>query len=260
MTTELVPYERGQLLKCAQEANEHHRLAVQAAVDAVEQAIAAGESLLQCQLIWDATWEGRETWAEWLDSNFDASRGLATLYMRLARYKQQVRSSGLTTVSGARDYLRRIEAPPAHGLGGPRKWPSWMRDEAKRLRQEGATLAQISGHLGVHPATIKGWLDPQGARTAQRRYKAKRRAEKAALERQKRDQAVKAAGGAAAEAYAQIRRVLQTLDHAYAAAADNDERTAFNKAITQLHRAEDSIVQALGIERASPQVIRRRSA
>lgn len=91
----------------AAQANEHHRMASDAAGSAIEHAIAAGEALDAAKR---AVGHGR--WGEWLRKNFDGSERRAREYMQLFNGRDRLEANRRTpadlTIDAA---LRRLAAP-----------------------------------------------------------------------------------------------------------------------------------------------------
>ena len=228
----------------AARANAEHELVVKAGEAMIEHAIRAGEALLeaQAQLPWGQ-------WEPWLDEHFNQSRVNAAIYMRIARYRDFVIESGITSIRSARRLLSEhcdseAQEPPRH--------PQHLRleVEACRLHKSGMPKKHIAELLDVRPEQVTYWTNPAAYRKRiEGNRRRKRRAQEArrALERQRRDAAVKKIGGSAAEMYSLIRKALQEGETAEAQVEGRDHRLAMREAISALHKAEDEIVIALGI-------------
>lgn len=218
------------LERLAETALAEHALVEKTAATAVEHAIRAGEALLEAK---------RQIpvgeWETWLGNLFP-TKGLSMprLYMRLARFADDVRAENPPTIVAA----RRVLAGGPYQTIDPR-----LTQEARKMRQQGATYTKIADRLGVAVSTAHKWSDPKMAerRTAHQRaqtVKAKR-----ALAMEERAKSAKAAGGDIGNGYSFVRRALQTLD---AASVTNPRaRKALNEAIHRLYDAEELIGHAI---------------
>lgn len=239
--------DRGRLRDLIGTINREHTLAYQRAVEALEHAIRCGEALIEAREIVP---EGE--WLEWCETNLNLGTGTLHRYIRVATYKQELFAAERkpASINAAISYLRAIEAPAASSSRNGRR-PTFDVDEARRLRKQGMTYTNIGALLGVSDVAVWRQLTPGATKRTlvyATRYKRKRAAERRALEQAERDKAVAKVGGAAAEAYALLRRTALALDQAMREATAN-ELHALRDALAHTHRAEDAIVSALRLER-----------
>jgi hypothetical protein len=121
------------------------------------------------------------------------------------------------------------------------------RDDARLLRKRGLTYQQIADELGCTRDSAFRWCNPKAEERARRRHQMQSMAGRRALNRQKRDRAVRKAGGALAEAYSLIRKTLEALEQAETEAKGREQRAHISSAAHRLHNAEDEIVKAVGL-------------
>lgn len=245
MTVEVVDERLTQL---AFTINREHTLAYQKAVEALEHAIRCGEALIEArEIVPDGEW------TRWVEANLSIATGTMHRYIRVATYKQHLLDADKkpASINAAIGYLKAIGAPAA-STGRNGRSPTFDVAEAKRLRKQGMTYEQIGELLGVSDVAIWRQLTPGATKRAiaiSNRNRKRRRLEREAFEQTQRDKRVARAGGAAAEAYALLRRCAAALDQALSDAKDDEERKTLRDALAHAHRAEDSIVLALRLER-----------
>ncbi len=208
-------------------------------------AIIAGEALLQAKRLVPGGWR------EWCAANVRFTKGTISTYMRLAQYRVQVEewvaSGGNGSINGARGVISELPNLPRWYMHTVQ-----MQEEAKRRKREGESIRSIANDLGVTWITVREWTDPayrkrrQAKKDEQRR---RREAERKALRQQERERRARKLGGAAAEAYANVRKALAATDRAMDEAAEPDTRENLRLALTSLHRAEDRLVAALRLDR-----------
>lgn len=210
---------------------------------ALDHAIRAGELLY--------TVKGRlavNEWRPWVEGNVSFTLSVAYAYVRLYVYRDQID----TASPGIKAALADVKGLPTVGLVGSPRHAGWTRDEARTLRSQGMTYAAVSEVLGVPEDTVYQWVNPDKvqAYAARRRERARRdKAARQALAQKERDAAVKAKGGQAAVAYANIRKAASALDRALSETGDANEREALTKALAAAHASEDLIVRALRLGR-----------
>lgn len=222
------------LSELIEDFHQEHEQALTAAVRTVEHAIRAGEALLEAK----AQIEHGE-WTHWLEENIlGKGRSLSTVnaYMRFARNQELLRREQPDSFKGADLLLK--GAPDA-------RINPHLRDEARGLKAQGLTHAQIAEHLGVSKPSVWRMVNPESYKASVRRSHQRSMAAKVALRRQERDAAVRANGGNLAEAYSLIRKALQQLDTAAGEAGDREVKRAISSAIHRLHNVEDQIVRAV---------------
>lgn len=218
-----------------------HQLATDAMASSVEHAIAVGDHLLAAKkLVPFGQWE------DWLDAHiveWEMTSQWARSYMRIARYKDDVRKEGLVSIGAARKFLH-------SGIRRDARYDPILRKECDRLHKEGKGPKEIAVEVGVSKVTVWRWLNPK--REAQLREKASRnsRAGKSALKVQERKAAAKKVGGELGEGYTLIRRALDCLEKAspeHALPVRREIRSAMNS----LYNAEDAVSRAIKQEYAN---------
>jgi predicted transcriptional regulator len=145
-------------------------------------------------------------WTEWLIENLEVPPGTAKFYVRMATYRELLEAEGITSIEQARNYIRGL---PAIDRVSRRVATPELTAEARRLRDADLSFGQIGDLLGVSATTVQKWLDPDLVRRQQeatKRWKQRKKEEVEALQRQRRDAAVRKAGGAIAESYSLLRR------------------------------------------------------
>lgn len=222
--------EPATLAELAQTANHESQMAFEAGTRMIQHAINCGEALLEAK-----THVPRGEWTDWLAENFERSLSVAHQCMRIARHKSKVIDAQATNFKGALRVL--------HG-GRPSNIDPAEEAYAKKLRAEGMTYSQIATHLDVPKSRVQRYLNPASEKARLERAKRVTIAGRRELNRQARDRDAKKAGGAIAEAYALIRKTLQTIDVAIGQEKDRDVKHHLNDAVNRLHNAEDAIVKA----------------
>ena len=235
------------LPELAAEAKREHSLASAALSDAVQHAIRVGEVLLVAR---DRVERGG--WKDWVEST-GISSGLAYVYMRVAEYRHELPEEEPMSLNAAYAFLRGKSLPPS---GNRWKYPDEVREEAIRLKQEGEFgHVEIAELLGVSPASVTYWTDPEYRKKHQAksrsRQRRKRAAAKALAEKEKqqtRESAAKRAGGAIDRAYSQLRLHIAALDQAIHEASDRSTRAVLREALDHAYKAEDKIAEALKVQ------------
>ena len=124
------------------------------AARAIEHAIACGEALLlaksQCHY---------GEFQAWVEQHCPLDYRTATLWMRIAYYKDEI-PSGVSTVPLAKQFL---QGRPAYST--PSLPPRWV-DEARALRSAGVTLREICEELGMSKTAVVKQLYPQTKQSA----------------------------------------------------------------------------------------------
>lgn len=227
--------------------NREHGLAYQAALGALEHAIACGVALMEAR---ETVPDGR--WSKWVKDNLDMSYPDVNRYVRIATYRDHLLSAENRpkSITGAITYLRDTGAVLGTGRNGRR--PTFDVDEAKRLKQQGLTNKDIGAALGVSDVAVWRQLTPGATARAvalSNRLRSQRRAEQRALRDQELAKSVARVGGSPADAYALLRKTAIALDRALSEAENDAMRETLRDALTHTHRAEDAITRALGISR-----------
>lgn len=235
------------LPELAATANREHADAERAAHSTVEHAIAAGEALIaarkQCPY---------GTWERWCRENLDVARAQADLYIKLARFKDFLRVSEVSSIAQARKVL-----VGAHGESertGLWQAPIEVVEEARRYAAEGMALATIAEMAGVSRQTVWTWVYPDRA-AEQRRIRLERQTEELKRHQElvsaQRDeairQAVRKAGEATKEAWAMAERMQDVLAQAQRETEDREARRALSEASVHYRKMRDEIVKALGV-------------
>jgi hypothetical protein len=222
--------ERGQssLNELAARANDAHQRVGDAIIQTLEAVIAAGDALLLAR-----EQVGRGGWEEWVDENLDFGAHTARGYMRVAYHREHLapilngerqlppaKNGRRGAVASALLYLRGL--PTIEGARST-PYPQDMKDEARRLVENGATQFEAAEILGVSRAVLRKWPGvgtgrvgmPAGttrAKLAERRRRANRdRAARKALREKERDRRARKIEGPGAEAYSLLRRAGQQL-------------------------------------------------
>lgn len=210
---------------------EHAQL-VNAGAAMIEHAIRAGDALCLAKEQVE-----RGGWDRWLKDEFpDKHPKTLRLYMRVARYQDRVRAAQPATLTAA----HRLLAGEAF-----RPHTDELREEARRLsREEGLSIVEISARLGASKHAIGGWLNPAQAERRRQRMRQESREARRALHRQQRDRAARKAGGSVGEAYALVRKALQSLEDAHRKEADRETKRHIERAMRRAGSGEDEIVKA----------------
>lgn len=243
------------LRELADEANREHALVLETGAAMVEHAIRAGDALLRMEAAYieQAAQMGGSRWLDVLDTSFDGAVSTAQAYMRLARYQDAIRASGVDSVNRAKMYLAEIGAKSPMGAG--KAPPDWLIGEMRRLLAAGWSLSAVGRHLGMSRHSVKHWTasPEERERARQRSLKEWRRRQAAAnaIKAQARERAIKQAvrkrGGAIAKLYADAERTQDDIAQAQREASDPEARRELSEA-GELHRQyRDKIVRALGV-------------
>lgn len=226
------------LAELAEAIEQEHQRVIETGTAMIEHAIRAGRHLLLAR-----ERVPRGTFQKWLIDNFGradtqwASAHLYT-YMRIARHSDLVRASGVQTITQARMMLSRTVVTAGSGHR-----PLDLDEDTIRLaREKHITQKEAARRLGVSIATVRSRLD--GGKHNRQKQKKLREARKA-LRREQRDANVAAAGGSIAKAYSLLRKALQELDRAEAAAPNREARAAIAGAIAHMHGVEDDVARAV---------------
>lgn len=227
----------------AARANEEHEATQQVMTYVVDHGLNVGRALLEAR----SRHEGASTWCKWMDDNLSFPRGLASLYMRMVVYEDELRSAGV--VSGQKQIRRVLRGlPPLPRVTDTRTLDPSLEPEAKRLVAEGCTHREAARLLDVSEDTIKRWVSPTYAKkraaARQRRRKEAEAAARALAEKERRE-AVRKAGGNISTAYSYVRKAAAELDAALGDATDPEVRTALRAALAGVHKAEDEIGKAV---------------
>lgn len=235
--------------------NTEHAACEQSAVDAVQHAVNCGLALLDARAVVP---DGE--WGPWCTAHLRVGMAMVRVYMNIAEHRELIRGSRST--SEARRILRALA--PGGGLTTgrtrrgkhiPDEKKSPLVKEAKRLHAQGRSYREIGIELDVARGTVQYWLDPAYGRRNVERERARKKEQRearAALERERRSQAVKAHGGPTADAYALLRRAALRVDEAIGGGVDAATKAALRDALSAIHKAEDGIVRALRLERTGP--------
>lgn len=247
MSVELLEPGQRTLRELADEANREGRLVLDAGKSLVEHAIRMGEWLLLAQ---EQVESGK--WLAWVDENYEYGYSWAATAMRAARYQNEVRKSGASSLSGVKRFLSALEAPQANR--GRWRHPEWMRHEAVRLRKEGHSARAIAQEFGVSAHAVRCWTDPRQAQKSRERSgraSKKRSADSRALLALEREQTIKRVvrkeGGAIAELYALAERAQDLQGQAHREATDIERRKHLALAGEHYRKWRDEIVRALGV-------------
>lgn len=222
-------------------ANNEHDLAVAAAESAIAHAVSAGEALIEARR---QVPNGK--WTKWLEENWKASETIAYIYVRVATFKDHIPDDA-GTLHEARAAIRSL--PYLFRGRTDRGFGDEIRNEVKRLHNDGLSLRSISEVVGVHKETVHRWVNPERAKQSRQddvRRMRQRRAEREALKRQERDAAARKAGGGVSEAYSLIRKLAQVLDGLERDGETVEIRAAGGSSTRMLYKIEDTIVSALG--------------
>jgi hypothetical protein len=237
---------------------EEVSLSATCAAAAVQHAIRCGEALLEAQ-----SRVPPGDWVRWLESSdWPHSDTHARCFMRLAKYQSDLppeawqryidRDGNERQPTANRAFRMLRGLPPIQALGS---WISPLvgpndKAEVLRLRSMGASYTEIVAVTGLPKSTIAGWCNPAAAEQARRKRRARRREEAVARkaltaerERSSRNRLAKVTGGELSKSYAAVRQALAALDKV------GGERAG--EAIGHLHRAEESIVEAMREQRSS---------
>lgn len=134
-------------------ATDRARVAIErAASDYLDHAIRAGEALAEIRA---QVPEG--SWGEWLAQNFDASAFTARIYIRFAKYQEQLRAEDASDYATALQIIREIDAA---GRPTPKE-DRERRELAQKLADGGASYRELGDEFGVDATTVQRWLKPK---------------------------------------------------------------------------------------------------
>lgn len=234
MSSELMV--RDDVLDRHAETIRHEIVAAEAAAFSwLEHAIRAGESLTAAkQMVPDGGW------LAWVKRELDISHASVNFYMRVFAYRHQLPQGEPLKRTDVVQHLRFL-APLDRNTK-----PEWMQDEARRMRNDGETFADIADHLGVNVETVRRWLNPKLKEQQLIRVRDLRRRQRAAeraLRQKERDDAVKRYGGDVAEFYSQAIRLAQAIDQASRNTDNVAEAAALREARDQQYKVRDMLWQ-----------------
>jgi hypothetical protein len=209
-------------------------------------AILCGEALLAAQ---ERVPVGE--WVKWLEERFIAGKGTAQEYMRVATFRETLKSHGIKSLYSAVGFLttKQLVRSPNR-----RSYPAAVRELVVGLCADGASIVDAAQLADVPVATARRWLDPayaqrqreSSSRAARRRVLARR-----ALRRQERQEAIERAlvkeGEAFNEAYTLVTRLDGLLGQARKEAESGEKRIAINEAHALRDKMMDALVRALGV-------------
>lgn len=223
-------------------ANREHELCEAASRSALEHAIAAGEALRAVRAV-----VGAGGWLAWLAENFAGSRTTANHYIRFATHREHL-GSGMA-IGEAREALRGLPDSSPRGLPCPD--PTAQQEAVFLVREHHLSMSEAARRVGVHPSTVRKWVDPAAIKRRNAAAGRRRRAATAALAKVEREKAIRAAvrkaGAALSEAYSMSARMAKVLAQAEAEAATDEARVALAEATGHYHRMSDAITRALGV-------------
>jgi transposase len=229
-------------------ANREHIAAQNAAVSAVQHAIAAGQVLLEARNRCPA-----RGWEDWVCRNLEMSPGTAGVYIRLAYFKEVVLASDVTGITEAKKLLTGLPST-ALSPGAPRSLNDTERARAKQLLGDGMSPGAVGDILGVSRNTIRRLQDPDRTKRERERlaaFKKRRAAEQRALRNQLKEQtisrAVRKAGAATQEAWSMAERFQDVIAQAQRETEDREARAALSRAGEHHRKMRDEIVKALGV-------------
>lgn len=210
--------------------------------DAVVHAIRAGDALL----VMKSKYAGNADWTSWLDENFPPGRFQAEKFMRLAFYQEHLVGVPNVTMHNARFLIQGL--PPLPRTTHRFVISKETQSEIRQLVKRGVPKAEVARMMDIHPESVTRLTDPDAARKLKdkkKRYQARRRAEKKALDDKNRVEAAKRAGGSLGKSYSLVRQAAAEIDRAIADADSQEVRSALRAALTGIHRAEDYVGKAI---------------
>jgi len=218
-----------------------HELVIQSGESMLLHAVQAGEALLQARAQVE-----KGGWGSWLRANFPASDRTAKQYMRIARGREQVLGSGVETLSEAEQLVPAL----SQGLHRQRTNVHEEEAEARKMRGQGATFAAIADHFGIAFQTAQAWVIPGHRSRRNRKLREERRLAREARERKGSRTALKKAGAALAEMYANCERLQDVLAKAREEVSTGEARSSLAAAEEHYRQMRDEVVRALGAENA----------
>lgn len=191
----------------AETINREHALVLEAGNSLIKHAILVGEGLLDARMQ-----IAPGDWMKWLSDNWSGSYCQARTYIRIARNRAAV-----TNAVGIKDAIRMLEG--GYYVGHERK-RSDNAEAVHELRAAGVPVKEIAKELDLSLMSVYRHLWPEEKRRQEKRKteqrqkaaSARRKAERAALERRERDVAMEKAGGDAWDAYVTTRKLAALLD------------------------------------------------
>lgn len=239
------------LARLAAIANREHLKVQSAAQEALAHSILAGEALLAAR---DRVPPGQ--WIVWVEENVTtiAYKTVMT-YAYLAANKGLLEHMPESTNSQNRalSYLRGLDVEKDSRMHGAwRALPEEIKEEARRLSEEGVNPGRIGKLLGVSRHSIIRWLSPEEFAQKDRKRQRQRRARTRAAARASREgefeKAARRVGGPTYEAYSLTRKLAQQLERAHDQAESPEARRALSSALSALHsKVEDAIKVAVGL-------------
>ena len=226
----------------------------------------AGDILLQIQAELDVT----RSFTRWLETEFCSTAATGFRYMRFARHRAEITQGindgaivagpGGVLQAAVDDFLRSLPV-----VMDERDAREEDTTTARLLFLDGVPRPEIERILGRSSGAVRAWtkdIEPPNRRWPERttraeidaakRRAARGRAARQALMQQERERAAKkaakGAGGSVAKVYSLVRQTGQELDRACAESTDFDVRGELTAALAELHKVEDRIVRALGVE------------
>lgn len=226
------------LSSLAEVARREHGLALQAGESMLLHAVQAGEALLEAQ---SQVEEGG--WGRWLAANFTASDRTAKQYMRIARGRE------LVLASGARTLVEAERIVPALTQGSHRKAGSEKEErEAREMHRRGATFQAIAEHFGIAHRTAHAWVIPDYRERRNQELREERQLARRARERKGSKAALRKAGVALSELYANCERMQDVLAQARQEVTTAEGQAALGVAEESYRQMRDDVVRALGAE------------
>lgn len=184
---------------------------------------------------------GWSEWRTWRDANLEFKQAWASVYMRLAYYREHVIAAGAVTIEEGRRVTTGL--PPIVSMAPPKY--DGMEEEARRLSNAGHAPVDIAEMMGIALSTVHCYINDdyrrrarEKSRRAQRRRIAAKRALREQQEREERDRLARERGGNLGKAYDQIRKLQPIIDAAIAEGLTVEARAL-------LVRVEDEIFKAL---------------
>lgn len=240
------PAHKPTLDELAATANERYLEAEGAASAHLLYALACGDALNEAK-----TQVERGGWMTWLQAKFAGTPTTAHKYMRCACHR------AFLIENDARDIRHGLELLRDAGRMGNKRGIDMrmdLKNEAVDLSREGVSGSRIADVLGVNRKTVTYWLNPEARANSLRRHsewQKQRTLERQALERERRDQAVKKAlvhaGQGLNEAYRLVTRLDGILGQARAEATDGEQRIAINEAHAHRDKMMDALIRAIGV-------------
>lgn len=195
----------------------------------IDHMIECGHKLIEAQAL-----VPKGEWGEWSKERLGLHRKTVSTYIRFARYEDLLRDRGITTSIDARKLLATLDLPRANSA-------EHFALEAKAMRRQGKTIAEIADYFGVSHARVSQWIDRESFMRRARKQRVKTAKAKRLLKQHEDKKAVKRSDKGVADAYAHVRKALEALQ---SVEAKGEKLQSINKAILRLYDAEDMIVRA----------------